>query len=58
MDSFDDPRLGAIHFLKLALNLLDQSDAPADIGAHVDTAIARLSDVLGQSDPPPNGVTP
>jgi len=58
MDSLDDPRLGAIHHLRLALNLLDQSDAPADIGAHVDTAISRLSDVLGQPDPPPNGVTP
>ena len=57
MDSLDDPRLGAIHYLTLALNLLDQSDAPADIGAHVDAAISRLSEVLGQPEPP-NGVTP
>jgi hypothetical protein len=55
MGSLDDPRLSAIHFLRLALNLLDQSDAPSDIGAHADAAISRLSEVLGQPDPPPNG---
>jgi hypothetical protein len=49
MDTADDPRLGAMHFLTLALQLLDESDAPADIGAHVDLAISRLSEVLGQS---------
>lgn len=57
MDSSEDPRLGAIHFLTLALQLLDESDAPADIGAHVDVAIARLSEVLGQSDQAPNDVS-
>ena len=50
MDTADDPRSGAMHFLTLALRLLDESDAPADIGAHVDVAISRLSEVLGQSD--------
>jgi hypothetical protein len=50
MDSSDDPRSGAMHHLTLALQLLDESDAPADIGAHVDVAISRLSEVLGQSD--------
>ena len=50
MDSFDDPQSRAMHFLTLALQLLDESGTPADVGAHVDTAIARLSEVLGQSD--------
>lgn len=39
-----------MHFLKLALQSLDESDTPADIGAHVDVAIARLAEVLGESD--------
>ena len=39
-----------MHFLTSALELLDKSDAPADIGAHVDVAVARLSEVLGQSE--------
>jgi len=39
-----------MHFLTLALELLDESDAPADIGAHVDVAVGRLSEVLGQSE--------
>jgi hypothetical protein len=50
MDSSDDPRSGAMHYLTLALQLLDESDAPADIGAHVNVAISRLSEVMGQSD--------
>jgi hypothetical protein len=50
METSDDPRLRARHLLTLALQLLDESDAPADVGAHVDVAIARLSEVLGQSD--------
>jgi len=49
MDTADDPRSGAMHLLTLALQLLDESDAPADIGAHVDLAITRLSEVMGQS---------
>jgi hypothetical protein len=57
MDTADDPRSGAMHFLTLALRLLDESDAPADIGAHVDVAISRLSEVLGQSDRTPNDVS-
>ena len=39
-----------MHFLTLALELLDESDAPADIGAHVDVAVGRLMKVLGQSE--------
>ena len=50
MESSDDPRVRAMHFLTLALELLDESDAPADIGAHVDVAVGRLSEVLGQSE--------
>lgn len=50
MEPSDDPRVQAMHFLTVALELLDKSDAPADIGAHVDVAIGRLSDVLGQSE--------
>ena len=47
-----------MHFLTLALRSLDESDAPADIGAHVDVAIIRLSEVLGQSEPARNDVSP
>ena len=50
MEASDDPRVRAMHFLTSALELLDKSDAPADIGAHVDVAVARLSEVLGQSE--------
>ena len=50
MESSDDPRVQAMHFLTLALELLDKSDAPADIGAHIDVAVGRLSEVLGQSE--------
>ena len=32
--------------LQKALQLLDESDAPADIGAHVDLAICRLGERL------------
>ena len=39
-----------MHFLTLALELLDKSNAPADIGAHVEVAIGRLSDVLGEAE--------
>jgi hypothetical protein len=43
-----------MHYLTLALELLDKSAAPADIGAHVDVAVARLSEVLGQSEEAPH----
>jgi hypothetical protein len=39
-----------MHYLTLALELLDKSDTPADIGAHIDVAVARLSEVLDQSE--------
>ncbi len=39
-----------MHYLTLALELLDESDAPSDIGAHIDVAVDRLSEILGQSE--------
>jgi hypothetical protein len=39
-----------MRYLTLALELLDESDAPADIGAHIDVAVGRLMEVLGQSE--------
>ena len=37
----------ALEHLRTALRLLDQSGAPAQIGAHVDLAIHQLQDALG-----------
>jgi len=39
----------AMHFLTLALQLLDESETPADVGAHVDAAMTRLSEVMSKS---------
>jgi hypothetical protein len=36
----------ALRRMREALDLLDQAGAPADIGAHLDLAIVRLSDAL------------
>ena len=49
MDSSGDPRSRALTLLTLALQILDENDVPADVGAHVDVAIARLSEVIGES---------
>jgi len=57
MDASDDPRLGALRFLTLALQLLDESNAPADIGAHVDAAITRLSEALGDPGSAPDNLS-
>jgi len=38
-----------MHFLTLALQLLDESETPADVGAHVDAAMTRLSEVMSKS---------
>ena len=35
--------------LRTALDLIDRAGAPADIGAHLDLALHRLSQVLGDS---------
>lgn len=40
----------ALAQMKHALTLLDEADAPADIGAHLDLAIARL-ETLMSSEP-------
>lgn len=39
----------ALACMQAALALLDDADAPADIGAHLDLAICRLVDRLSQS---------
>ena len=37
-------------FLTSALELLDEANAPSDIGAHVDRAIERLSEALQDAE--------
>jgi hypothetical protein len=37
----------ALEYLRKALALLDQADAPAQIGAHVDLAAVQLQEVVG-----------
>jgi hypothetical protein len=52
MDS-NNPLSRAQNLLASALQLLDEADAPSDIGAHVNLAITRLSETLeaaGQND--------
>lgn len=40
--------------LEAALHLLDETDVPAEVGAHVDLALSRLKDVL-RNMPSPSG---
>jgi len=42
----------ALEMLEEALAILDDTDMPSDIGAHVDLAICRLRDRLQQSGDP------
>jgi hypothetical protein len=49
MRTSGDSQARAMRYLSLALQLLDKSDTPADVGAHVDTAMVRLSEVMSQS---------
>lgn len=45
--SIDEERLlKAVAYMDCALQLVDQADAPADIGAHLDLAICRLKDIM------------
>lgn len=45
----DDERLlEALSRMASALESLDEADAPADIGAHLDLAICRLKDILAE----------
>ena len=41
----------ALICMESALQLLDESDAPADVGAHLDMSISRLKDVMSESSP-------
>lgn len=41
----------ALICLESALQLLDDADAPADIGAHLDLSMCRLKDVLSEIAP-------
>lgn len=36
----------ALHHLKSALHLLDESNAPSHVGAHIDLATVQLEDVI------------
>lgn len=47
------PLTQALELMRSALELLDQANAPADLGAHLDLAICRLETVL---DTPHNAV--
>jgi hypothetical protein len=39
----------ALSLMRNALQLLDESECPAEVGAHLDLAICRLCDLLPQS---------
>lgn len=45
----------ALSFMQSSLKLLDDADAPAAIGAHLDLAICRLRDHLAESAGPSDG---
>lgn len=45
--STEELRLQALVQMRSALDLLDRSQAPADIGAHLDLAINRLMEATG-----------
>ena len=45
-----DPKLlwtKALQHMECALEILDETDAPAQVGSHLDLAICRLENVLG-----------
>jgi hypothetical protein len=46
MSSDSDTPVGALELLEQALALIDQSDAPAHIGAHLDLALCQLREHL------------
>jgi hypothetical protein len=37
----------ALSYIEMALELLDEAGSPADIGAHLDLALCRLREALG-----------
>ena len=40
------PLAQALELMRSALELLDEANAPADLGAHLDLAICRLEEVI------------
>jgi hypothetical protein len=40
----------ALSYMEVALELLDEAEAPADIGAHLDLALCRLREVVGDAE--------
>jgi hypothetical protein len=49
MDFPNDRLSRAHHLLASALQLLDEANASADIGGHVDQAMVRLSEVMKEA---------
>lgn len=47
----EDPWLEALKQLQSAIDLLDSSDAPAHIAAHIDLAAHQLQDLIGSRSP-------
>lgn len=55
----EEPLLGqALDLMARALNLLDEGNAPAEIGCHLDLAICRLADALGRARPDAGSAQP
>jgi hypothetical protein len=40
----------ALSYMEVALELLDGAEAPAEIGAHLDLALCRLREVVGDAE--------
>jgi len=59
--NFDTGLSEAIEHLRAALAILDSTQAPAQIGAHVDLALCQLQDLNAANGPieivPPPGAT-
>ena len=52
LQPFDvEPLSHALAHMQDALKLLDEAKAPEDIGAYLDLAIARLTEVINNADP-------
>jgi hypothetical protein len=50
MQHTDEDLRHALSLMETALSVLDQTDATADIGAHLDLAIERLKTFLGSTE--------
>ena len=56
-DALEDPTLKlteASSLMKRALSLLDEADAPGEVGCHLDLAICQLETVLAARAPQSN----